>query len=431
MVDKKYFKIGFTAFIFYLIIYYWSAISGALGIAVGAAIPLFVGIIMAYVINILMCFYEKWYFPKSTKTWVSKTKRPLCILLSLITGIVIVTAVILVVLPEFLSSIELLLAEVPKALNNAYMWIVNNEEIKPYLDPSTINAQIDWQKMVKDVVDVVIAGAGGVMNSAISIATSLFSFLAQALIGFIFAMYLLFNKEKVMGQLDKLLKVYVRDKIRDKIMYVAVVANSTFKSFIVGQCTEAVILGLLCSLGMMIFRFPYAGMTGAVIGMTALIPVAGAYIGAGVGAFMICTISPMKAVLFIVYIVILQQLEGNLIYPRVVGTSIGLPGMWVLAAVTIGGGLMGITGMLFGVPCAAVVYKLLRADVNKKTGMQTEAPYPDGCVKECEIQINNEKDLEIKAEDNIKEKSDYKVKNQDKDKKPRKNNSRNEPKGGK
>lgn len=412
MVDKKYLKIGFTVFLFYLVIYYWSGISGAIGIAVGAAVPLFVGVVIAYVINILMSFYEKWYFPKSGKKLINQTKRPVCIVLSLLTVVVIILAVIMVVIPEFLSSIELLIAEVPKVLNKAYVWFINNEEIKPYLDPATLNTQIDWQKIVKDVLDVIIAGAGGVMNSAISIATSLFSLAAQAVIGFIFALYLLFNKEKVMGQINKLLKVYVKESIRDKIMYVAAVANSTFKSFIVGQCTEAVILGLLCAIGMMIFRFPYAGMTGAVVGITALIPVAGAYIGAGVGAFMICTISPMKAILFIVYIIILQQLEGNLIYPKVVGTSIGLPGMWVLAAVTIGGGLLGIAGMLFGVPFAAVIYKLLKTDVNKKTALKDKEKVPVA-VKPVEIAENP-------------------LNNQDKSGKRRKNNSsRNQAKGGK
>lgn len=402
MVDKKVLKIGFTVFIFYLIAYYWSAISGAVGVAVGAAMPLFVGVVLAYIINILMSFYEKKLFPNTKKKFVVKTRRPFSIILALITIVAIVTAIIRIVLPEFRSSIELLLAEVPEALNKAYQWVVTNEDIKPYLDPATINAQIDWQKTVKEVIDVVIAGAGGVMNSAISLAGSLFSFVTQALIGFIFAMYLLFNKETVLGQLNKILKVYVKEKVYNRIMYVAVVANSTFKNFIVGQCTEAVILGLLCAAGMLILRFPYAGMTGAVIGMTALIPVAGAYIGAGIGAFMICTVDPMQALLFLVYIVILQQLEGNLIYPRVVGTSIGLPGMWVLTAVTIGGGLLGIAGMLFGVPVAAVVYKLLRTDVNKKIGgvedstkvqMEEEVPIP--------VQEKTVVETEVKKVDNV------------------------------
>ncbi len=367
MVEKKkYVRLGIAALVVFLIIYYWAAISDALALGIAAAMPLLVGVVMAYVINILMCFYEKYYFPKSKKEFAKKSRRGVCIILSIVTVAAILAAVMIIVIPEFISSIELLIKEVPGVLNKAYLWVINNEEIKPYLDPSAYNTQIDWQGMIKDVINVIVAGAGGVMNSAFNIASSLFSFAAQALIGFIFSMYLLLNKEKVLKQFDKLFIVYMKETWRNKLEYFFGVANDTFKSYIVGQCTEAVILGALCAVGMMIFQFPYAGMTGAVIGVTALIPVAGAYIGAIVGAFMICTVSPMKAVLFVVYIVILQQLEGNLIYPKVVGTSIGLPGMWVLAAVTIGGGILGIPGMLFGVPLAATAYKLLRADVNKK-----------------------------------------------------------------
>lgn len=367
MVDKKkYIGIGAVAVAVFLIIYYWTAVSDALALGIAAAMPLLVGVVMAYVINILMCFYERFYFKNSKKAWLNKSRRGTCIVLSLVTVVAILAVVIGIVVPEFVSSIELLVKEVPVVLNKAYLWVIQNEDIKPFLDPEVLNAQIDWQKMIKDIIDVVVTGAGGVMNSALNIASSLFSFAAQALIGFIFAMYLLLNKEKVLGQFNKLFRVYLKDKVRDKMEYFFAVANETFKSYIVGQCTEAVILGVLCAIGMLIFGFPYAGMTGAVIGVTALIPVAGAYIGAAVGAFMICTVSPLKAVLFIIYIVVLQQLEGNLIYPKVVGSSIGLPGMWVLAAVTIGGGIMGIPGMLFGVPLAATLYKLLRADVNHK-----------------------------------------------------------------
>ena len=148
--------------------------------------------------------------------------------------------------------------------------------------------------------------------------------------------------------------------------------NGCFRRFLVGQCTEAVILGLLCMAGMLLFRFPYATMVGALIGFTALIPVAGAYIGAGVGAFMIFTVSPVKALLFLVFIVVLQQLEGNLIYPKVVGSSIGLPGIWVLAAVTVGGGILGIFGMLLAVPLAAACYQMVREDVRKRTASLPE-----------------------------------------------------------
>ena len=158
---------------------------------------------------------------------------------------------------------------------------------------------------------------------------------------------------------------YLKPAWNEKIRYVVGVFDGSFHSFIVGQCIEAVVLGVLCIIGMTLLRFPYAMMIGTLIGFTALIPVAGAYIGAGVGAFMILTVSPIKALLFLVFIVVLQQLEGNLIYPKVVGKSIGLPGIWVLAAVTVGGGVMGIPGMLIGVPAVAAVYQLVKQDLNR------------------------------------------------------------------
>lgn len=151
----------------------------------------------------------------------------------------------------------------------------------------------------------------------------------------------------------------------NKITYVLSIMNDCFRKYIVGQCTEAVILGLLCIIGMLILQLPYATMIGALIALTALIPVAGAYIGAVVGAFMILTVSPIKALFFLIFLVVLQQLEGNIIYPKVVGSSLGLPGIWVLAAITVGGGIMGIFGMLIGVPIVAAIYRIVKNDVNK------------------------------------------------------------------
>ena len=158
---------------------------------------------------------------------------------------------------------------------------------------------------------------------------------------------------------------YLKESVMNKIKYVLSILNDCFRRYIIGQCTEAVILGVLCTVGMLILGLPYATMIGAFIAFTALIPIAGAYIGAGVGAFMIVMVSPIKALVFLIFIVVLQQLEGNLIYPRVVGSSIGLPGIWVLAAITIGGGVMGVGGMLLGVPIAATIYRIIKNDVNK------------------------------------------------------------------
>lgn len=204
------------------------------------------------------------------------------------------------------------------------------------------------------------------MGVAAGIVSSVFSTTVTVVVGFIFALYLLAGKEKIGGQMTLLFRKYLPAKLVDKIFYVLHVFDGCFHSFIVGQCTEAVVLGVLCMAGMFLLRLPYAAMIGCLIGFTALIPVAGAYIGAVVGAVMIVTVSPVKAIIFIVFLVVLQQLEGNLIYPKVVGSSIGLPGIWVLAAVTVGGGVMGIGGMLLGVPTAAALYRLLQNDVRKK-----------------------------------------------------------------
>ena len=204
------------------------------------------------------------------------------------------------------------------------------------------------------------------MGIATQVVTSIISTTVTLAVAFIFSIYILYWKEKLGNQFTRLFKRYIPDKITNKIFYVLGVLNKSFKSFIIGQCTEAVILGVLCMLGMLILRLPYAVMTGCLIGFTALIPIAGAYIGAGVGALMIFTVSPVQSVIFLIYLVILQQIEGNLIYPKVVGSSIGLPGIWVLAAVTVGGGVMGIMGMLVAVPVASAIYQIVREDVNRK-----------------------------------------------------------------
>lgn len=191
-------------------------------------------------------------------------------------------------------------------------------------------------------------------------------------IGLIFAIYLLANKEKLAIQVKKLTTAYIPEHIRTVCTEFIRLFDQTLSNFIVGQCTEAVILGTLCALGMMILRLPYAMMTGVIVGVTALIPVVGAYVGAVVGGFMIFMVDPMKALVFVIFLLILQQLEGNIIYPKVVGSSIGLPGMWVLASVTLGGGLFGVVGMLMGVPLAATLYKWIGQCTNQRLAAKTE-----------------------------------------------------------
>ncbi len=360
---KSCFKICLSVFLLYLCITYWSSFSGFAATLISAAMPLIIGCVIAYIINILMSFYERHYFPKTKNSGLVKSRRPVCMLAAFATLIMIVVLLVQLVVPELISCVELLVAQVPGAVESLLEWLENKNIVTDELFATL--SSIDWKAKMEQIIGVVTTGVGNVMGTAINIVSSVFSGIVTALFAFIFSIYLLTGKEKLGNQFDRVMKRYVKNKFYIKAKYVLSVMNECFHKYIVGQCTEAVILGMLCTIGMLILNFPYATMTGAVIAFTALIPVAGGYIGAAVGAFMILTVSPIKAILFLVYIVVLQQLEGNLIYPRVVGSSMGLPAIWVLAAVTIGGGVMGIAGMLIGVPFAATLYRLLREDVNR------------------------------------------------------------------
>lgn len=361
---KTCFKVGLSIFILYLCIHYWPSVSNVISTVFSAATPLLIGAVAAYLINILMSFYERHYFPNSKKESVISSRRPVCLVGAVITLAGIIALVIGLVAPQLVACIKMLIDELPGAINMLIAkleeWDIGSEKII-----NTLSA-IDWKSRIGEIAKTLTSGLGSVVDVAFTAVTSVFSLLSNGIIGFIFALYLLLSKDKLSQQIKKLEKRYIPEKKAKKIAYVAGVANESFHSFIVGQCTEAVILGTLCMIGMLILQLPYAPMIGALVAFTALIPIVGAFIGAGVGAFLILMESPVKALIFLVFIIILQQVEGNLIYPRVVGSSIGLPGLWVLAAVTLGGGVLGIWGMLIGVPIFAAAYRLIKADVNKE-----------------------------------------------------------------
>ncbi len=360
---KSLLKIGTAVFLLYLCIHYWTGISGFLLTVAGTAFPLTLGCVIAYLINILMSWFERHYFPNSVRPAVTKSRRIVCMIAAILSMLAIVALIVWLVLPQLIDCIMLIINILPGAIEKLLAQIENlhilPEDIFNFLEG------IDWKSQIGKILESVTSGVGSVMGTVIKTVSSVFSGLVTALLAVIFALYILLGKDRLGIQFKRVMHRYLRPKWFDKVMYFLGILNDCFHKFIVGQCIEAVVLGLLCTLGMTIFKFPYATMIGALIAFTALIPVAGAYIGAGVGAFMILTVSPMQALLFLIFIVVLQQLEGNLIYPRVVGSSIGLPGIWVLAAVTIGGGIMGVVGMLVGVPLAAALYRILRDDLKK------------------------------------------------------------------
>ena len=370
---KTCLKVGISIFVLYIAIYYWEAAAGLVTAVLGAGLPLLIGGMIAYLVNILMSNYERHYFPRTRKAALIRSRRPVCLTLAFLTLVAIIALICWIIIPQLGECFGVIAAALPEFMNKAVdlasQWGIFSQETLQALEA------IDWQNYVAKLVEMLTSGLGNVVDILITAVSSVFSGIVTAFLSIIFAIYLLASKERLASQGKRILHRYLSDRINDNIRYVLGILDDCFHRYIVGQCTEAVILGALCTVGMWIFRLPYAAMIGALVAFTALIPVAGAYIGAGVGAFMILTVDPFEALGFLVFIVVLQQLEGNLIYPRVVGSSMGLPGIWVLAAVTIGGGIMGIAGMLLGVPLAAAAYRILGEDVRR--GERLEASRND------------------------------------------------------
>ena len=366
ITSKKLWKAGLILGAIYLCITYLHEIGAFIGTLLGVLSPLITGCITAFVLNLLMKRLESWYFPHSQNQFVIKSRRPVCIFLSMLTWALILALICTLVIPELVSSFALIGKEIPPTLEWLYHFVSDNLDGIPSLQQLLLNLNLNWSVLVQKLISYISLGVGDVINTALAVITGVFGLLTNLLIGIIFALYLLLDKERLLRQFSRLFEAHLKPKKYQQFLRLMRTANESFSSFIVGQFTEAIILGLLCTAGMFLLRLPYAAMTGAVVGATALIPIVGAYIGAGIGAFMILTVDPMKALFFLIFLVILQQIEGNFIYPKVVGTSVGLPGIWVLAAVIVGGGLFGIFGMVLGVPLAATIYKVLKNRVSRK-----------------------------------------------------------------
>ena len=264
------------------------------------------------------------------------------------------------ILPKIGEVLTSTAQAIPALYEDFKLFILDHEELSPMITEYIVNLNIDWQNLFQRLLSFAGSGISSAFGNAFSFISTITGQIANLLFALIFAIYILSGKERLAAQFDRLLSAILKPAWKKKLYEVGDIFNQSFSSFISGQCIEAVILGILCIISMTILRFPYASVIGTLVGATALIPVLGAYIGGVVGFILIFTVNPMKAVYFIIFLCILQQLEGNLIYPRVVGASIGLPGIWVFAAVTVGGGLAGIPGMLIGVPLTAGVYQLLK-----------------------------------------------------------------------
>ena len=346
----------YTIVILFAFIYIKDIIN-ILGYIIKLFMPFIIGLGVAFVLNVLVNVVEK----KWLKNWKASamTKRAVSLIVALTMVIGFFVFLLFLIIPNLQNTIAIFADNIPAYTKNLQE-LLNSLGI----DTNIINEISEVFKSLGDSAsNYIVENSNQVLETTLGIATNVVTGFINVTIGIVFAIYFLAQKEKISGQVDNLMHAYLPEKIIVKIQDIASLSNKIFSNFVGGQCIEAIIIGFLCFLGMLILRLPYASTISVLVGFTALIPVFGAFIGTIIGAFLIFMISPLQALIFIIFILVLQQLEGNLIYPKVVGKSVGLPGIWVLVAVTIGASINGVLGMLLSVPIASIISSTMATNI--------------------------------------------------------------------
>ena len=362
----------FTVIIIFAFIYI-KTIGSFLTYLINIFMPFIIGIFIAFILNVLLNFVENKLFKKlnnkNYKTW-SKLKRPVSVIITFIIIITIIVFILGLLIPQLQNTVSLFTKnfdtykeQTIEILNN---FGINSESINNY--STSIN------NLKNEITSYINNNRNEIMQITIGVASSFLGSITSIIIGIVFAIYILLKKEDLSRQFKKILKAYLPEKYERRIEEIANLSNITFGNFISGQCLEALIIGLLCFIGMLILQIPYASTISVLVGFTALIPVFGAFIGTFIGAFLIFMVEPFKALIFIIFIIILQQLEGNIIYPKVVGKSVGLPSIWVMVAVTVGASIYGVLGMILSVPLCSILYSIIKTDVNLKIEEKNKVP---------------------------------------------------------
>lgn len=362
---KENILLGTYLIILYFLLLNIKWVTAALGSILGIISPFITAFAMAFVLNLPMKFFENKVFnflDKEKSSFLRNLKRPLSILTTFISVIGFIVALILFVVPQLAASLSTLLDAVPgymgsfEKLLNQYL---SSTEILQHIYNTLMNT---WQELLKYFANFLSTSLTGILNTTVSITSGLINFI----LSLVLTIYMLASKETLIYQIKKILYAFLNNAIVDKILSVSRLTNNTFAKFITGQCIEAIILGVLCFIGMTIFKMPYSLLISVLIGVTALIPVFGAFIGTIPAVFLILIINPIQAIWFVVFILCLQQFEGNIIYPRVVGNSVGLSAIWVMLAMLVGGSTLGLIGMLIGIPLFSVAYQLIKDYTNKR-----------------------------------------------------------------
>ncbi len=345
-----------------------AAVKGGIGTVMSYLNPFIVGGAIAFIINVPMRFIERHLFPKAKK--LDKLRRPLALILALLAIAAIIVLVCIIVIPQIADTVSTLTVNIPQYMDNAKAYVNKTLEKYPELQEEfqSYTGKINWQSVITSVTGWVSNG----VVSTINVAGSAISGIVSAVVGFVFAIYILLQKERLGRQVRMIAYSLLPEKAADKFFKISNMTSDTFSKFLSGQCLEACILGSMFAIVLAVFRMPYVALISVLIAFTALIPIVGAFIGCVIGAFLIFMISPVKAVWFVVIFLVLQQIEGNFIYPKVVGSSVGLPAIWVLAVVTVGGKLMGVIGMLVMIPLSSVLYAIFREFIYNKLKTKTE-----------------------------------------------------------
>lgn len=362
---KQNILLGTYLIALYFILLNIKSVLSTFGSIIGILKPFIIAFCMAFILNLPMTFFENKVFnllDNQKSGYARKLKRPLSILATFITVIGLVIALALFVIPELISSISTLLNAVPDYVRSFEKLINQYISSTEILQNAYDTLMTTWKELLTIVGGLLTTSLTSILTTTISITSGVVNFV----LSIVLTIYMLASKETLLYHSKKILYAFVFKPLADKIIRVIRLSNTTFSKFITGQCIEAVILGILCFIGMNIFSMPYSLLVSVLIGVTALIPVFGAFIGTIPSVFLILLINPMQALWFIVFILCLQQFEGNVIYPKVVGNSVGLPAIWVMLAMLVGGSTLGLIGMLIGIPVFSVAYQLIREYTNKR-----------------------------------------------------------------
>lgn len=355
---------AFACILFYLGVKNIGLVVTSIGSILNLLFPFILGAAIAFVINVPMSRIEYWLFRRTDK--LKRGRRPISFIVTLALVVGLIVIAMYIVIPQLAETLQTIATQLPDAYKALQDWIYSKMSYWKALQDLSQKLAVNWEEIIQKISVLLQDAAGAMVNSGIGAVTNIIGAVVNFFIGFVFAIYILMAKETLAGQGKQILYALFKEERAEKILYVCTLANRTFSKFISGQCLDACILGIMFFIAMTIARMPYAMLIAVLIAFTALIPMVGAFIGCVIGALLILMVSPVKALAFVIMFLVLQQVEGNLVYPHIVGNSVGLPSIWVLVAITIGGNLMGVVGMILFIPLCSMLYALFRLYVKER-----------------------------------------------------------------